>query len=67
MYVHFQKRKVVPMCKVADEFLILPPGKIVEYKGEITPKFLKKYAKEKRFYYPYLKMRYKNFIKKLKK
>ncbi len=67
MYVHFQKRKVVAKCEVADEFLILPPGKIVTYNEEITPKFLKKYAKEKKFYFAYFKLRYKNMIKKLKK
>ena len=66
MYVHFQKRKVIPANTVTDKFLILPPGKIVTDIPEITPKYLKKVAKEKKFYFAYFKMRLKNLIKKIK-
>ena len=51
MYVHFQKRKVIPANVVTDKFLILPPGKIVTEIPEITPKYLKRVAREKRFYF----------------
>ena len=66
MYVHFQKRKVTAFGEVKNKFLILPPGKIVTEFDEITPKFLKKYAKEKKLYFAFFKMRVKNLLKKLK-
>jgi len=66
MYVHFQKRKVKPLISEKSSFLILPPGKIVEKVDCIDKKYLKRVAKEKKFYFAYLKMRIKNFFKKLK-
>lgn len=68
MYVHFQKRKLLTLGQNrCQRFLMVPPGKIVTDIPEITPKYLKKVAKERKIYIPYIKMRFKNLLKKLKK
>ena len=68
MYVHYQKRKLCTLGQASCErFLMVPPGKIVRDIPEITPKYLRKVANEHKLYMSYIKMRYKNFLKKLKK
>lgn len=66
-YVHFQKRKVTAKSTATDEFVILPPGKIIDEIPDFTEKYLKKHAKERKFNFAYIKLRWKNLLKKLKK
>ena len=69
-YVHFQKRKIninVNEVNKCNHF-ILVPNEFIEIKKEITINELKKYLKRNRIVYDvYFKLKYKNFIFKLKK
>lgn len=67
LYVHFQKRKVTASCSPVDEFVILPPAKIIDEIPGFTIKYLKKHAKERKFNFAYIKLRWKNLLRKLKK
>lgn len=67
LYVHFQKRKVNASCSPVDEFVILPPAKIIDEIPDFTIKYLKKHAKEKKINFAYIKLRWKNLLRKLKK
>ena len=67
MYVHFQKRKIKTVCNLNDEFVILPYGKFEGKIPDFTVKYLKKNAKESKINFNYLKIKWKNLLRKLKK
>ena len=64
-YLHLQKRSMVIKTQSLSKFVIVPPNIICDYPNKIDEAFLKQ-IKEKFFYFNYLKIRYHNFLKKIK-
>lgn len=63
MYVHFQKRNLAIQTKVSNFFTIVP-NRYISYVNNPSVEFLKQVA-HKKIYWPYFKIKYKSFKRKM--